>query len=681
MTLLAGAACQSSDVVAQAGDGGDAQADVEVPVPGAPPLLQLDCDPMVPTECGFPFPSNVWTVPDPTAQTKLKVAFGKTTLPEWKANTHVDPSVFSNRDGFSPGAAMVTHLPGATLTGLPTSDTIAASIARTNGDATSPTVILEYDTGTLVPHFTELDVSGADPTRQAFLIRPMVRLNDATRYVVAIRHVVDANGQPLPANPVFAALRDNSPSSDISVAPRRALYADILAKLAAHGVTTTDLQLAWDFTTASATNTTQWLIHMRDDALQKVGAAGPAYTITKVEENPNPFIRRRLTGMMTVPLYLNQPGPGANLNFGPDGLPQQNGTAQFPFLVHIPNVLVNTGTAGPILANGHGLLGSETEGEDSYLAEICDREGYVAIAVDLIGMASDDVPFITNILAGDVGAFSLAIARQHQGILNELLAMRMMKGALSKDPHVVFNGKSVIDPTQRFYRGDSQGGIFGTTYMSISTDVTRGLLGEPGAPYNLLLNRSADFGGFFIILRGVYPDPLDIQLGLALIQVLWDRTDPDGYIAYLNKNMLPGTPQHQVLIHEGIGDHSVTTLGAQFIARTIGAQNLKTVNREIFGIPDANSSFSGSGIVEWSFGLPPVPTTDIPMTIGTDPHGLIRYLPEAQDMADIFFRNGIIAQTCNNGGPCTSPDVQAATPVPTGPEADADAGASDARTD
>ncbi len=672
--FLAGSGCHSSSAAP-----GATAADAEVPAMGAPPLLQLDCDPMVPTECGLPFPSSVWTIPDSTTATGVHVYFGKTTLPEWKAHTTIDPTAFADRDGFSPGAAMITHLPGATATGLPSPDTIASSVAIANGSPSSPTLLVEADTGALVPHFAELDVSNTDTTREAFLIHPMTRLKDATRYLVAIRNVVDASGQPLPANPVFAALRDNTPSSDLSVPPRRALYADITSKLAAIGVTTGDLQLAWDFTTASSQNTTGWLIHMRDDALAKVGTAGPAYTITKVEENPNPFIRRRLTGQMTVPLYLTQVAPGNNLNFGPDGLPAQNGTASFPFLVHIPNVLVNTGTSGPIVANGHGLLGDESEGEDSYLAQICDREGYVAIAVNLEGMASDDLGFIMNVLAGDISGFKLAVARQHQGILNELLAMRMMMGKLATDPQVTFNGKSVIDPTKRFYRGDSQGGIFGTTYMSISTDVTRGLLGEPGTPYDLLLDRSADFAPFFLVLRGIYPDALDVQLGLRLIQLLWDRTDPDGYVAYLDKNMLPNTPQHEVLIHAGIGDHQVTPLGAELIARTIGAQNLSTVNREVFGIPDAPSGFTGSGIVEWSFGLPPAPLTDIPMTIGTDPHGLIRYIPEAQDMADKFFRTGTVVQTCSGGGPCVSADTQAPTPVPTGSAAPAaDAGAGDA---
>jgi hypothetical protein len=636
----------TNDAASDAGvDASDAPP--EIATPDAPPLLTIDCDPIVPTECGFPFPSNVWTIPDATTATGLHVYFGKSTLPLSKGGTRIGTAAFATRDGFAQGSSILTHLPGASVAGLPTQNDLAMSVTTS-----SPTILMEADTGALVPHFSEVDVRKPDPAEQTFEIQPMVRLKDATRYIVAIRHVVDANGARLPTNPVFAALRDGTPSTDLSVPPRRALYADIMAKLMANGVATSDLQLAWDFTTASKANTTEWMVHMRDDALAKVGAAGPGYTIDSVDTNPNPHIAKRLHGTMTVPFYLTSTNVPASLNLGPDGMPAQNGTAKFPFLVHIPNSLVNGKKAGPIILNAHGLLGVEEEGQDGYLADICDREGYVGIAVQLIGMDSDDVNFIGGALGSDPSQFEQAVEMQHQGLLNELLAVRMMMGGLATDPATAPAGTPTIDPTQRFYRGDSQGGIFGATFMSISTDVTRGLLGEPGGPYSLLLNRSADFSQFFLLLDVTYNTQLDIQLGIGLLDLLWFRTEPGGYIGYMRSNTLPNTPSHDVLIHAGLGDHQVTTLGAEFIARTIQAQSLQAVNQEIFGIQDAPSGFTGSGIVEWSFGLPAAPLVDIPAAAGTDPHDELRYVPQAQDMADQFLRTGKVNQTCPSGGPC-----------------------------
>jgi hypothetical protein len=631
------------------------------PVPNAPPLLLADCDPIVPTACGYPFPSDVWTVPDSTTATGKHVYFGDGTLPKaMPAGTRPDKSAFATRDGFSAGAAFLAHLPGATITGLPDPDHIDASLAPD-----SPTVVIEADTGTRVAHFAEIDATATDDSLRALIIHPAARLKDATRYIVAVRSVVDASGQPIPPSPVFQALRDGTPNSDLSVAPRRALYADVFSKLGTAGVDKSKLQIAWDFTTASKDNTTKWLVAMRDDALAKVGPGGPAYKITKVTDNPNPHIRRRIDGTFTVPLYLTQATPGdlqANppqaprLVLGSNGLPQQNGTADFPFEVQIPVSLVTAGKAGPIIQNGHGLFGSLQEGQDSYMADICDREGYVEIAVALEGMAADDVNFVTQVVGGDLGQFESVVERMHQGFLDELLGMRMMMGKFASDPAVTFNGKSVIDTTTRFYRGDSQGGISGGVYMAVTTDVTRGLLGEPGAPYELLLNRSVDFGGFFFLLRSVYPASLDIQLGLDIIDNLWDRSEPDGYIPYISADTLPNTPAHEVLVHVAIGDHQVTPLGAHFIARTVGAKNLDTVNREVWGVPDTAPGFTGNGMVEWTFpGEPAAPTTNTPPSDGADPHDALRKLPEAQDMADQFFRTGVVNQTCAGGGPCAAP--------------------------
>ncbi|MFO0755696.1 MAG: hypothetical protein U0359_04365 [Byssovorax sp.] len=613
------------------------------------PLLGADCDPLVPTQCGFPFPSNVYLQDDPTKPTGKHVVFGPTTLPVQGNGKNMDPALWIDSDGFSPGQPILTHLPGATITGLPTQDTIDASLA-----ADSPTVLIDAETGEHIPHFSEIDMalSDEDDVDRTLMIRPVVRLKDSTRYLVAFRHIVDANGKAITPTPVFQALRDKSTAScDVSVGRRRDLYEDIFSRLEKAGVPRGDLQLAWDYTTASRENNTARLIHMRDDALAKVGDLGPEYTIVSVEENPNPYIRRRILAKMKVPLYLDKPEPGGKLVLDDKGMPTQNGTAEFEVLIHIPNAATK-GTPGALLQNGHGLLGYKTEGQDDYLAQIGDTKNYVTFGVDLIGMAHQDFDAVTNSILGDAGLFKDEIDRQHQGLLNSLLAMRMMRGRFVQDPNVQFDGKSAIDPEHRYYRGDSQGGIFGTTYMSISTDVTRGLLGEPGLPYSLLLNRSADFGFYFILLKGTYHTGRNIQLLIGALQMLWDRSEPDGYVPYLAKDPLPNTPVHEVLIADAIGDYQVTPLGAHMIARAVGAKNLKPTNRPIWGVPDADGPFTGSGIQEWSFGLPEAPKTNIPPGVSdeNDPHNKIRGMTEAIDQEDVFFRTGKVQSFCK--GPC-----------------------------
>ena len=608
-------------------------------------LQTTGCDPLVPDVCGFPFPSNVWLVDDAKTTTGHHVQFGTQTLPPQR-NKATDPTPWTKSDGFSPGMTILTHLPGASATGLADENHLAMSVT-----AQSPTILLNTRTGALVPHIAELDMSATRDDERSFMIRPVVRLDDDTRYIVAIRHVVDASGTPIAPSPAFAALRDGKSFDDASIARRRALYADLFAQLAAAGVDRGDLQLAWDFSTASRENNTRTMLAVRDQALAVVGDAGPAYTITQVLDNPNPHIARRILGTMHVPLFLDQATPDGKMVYDASGTPMQNGFADYPFLVQIPNSATN-GTPGAILQNGHGLLGKKEEGQDSYMATICDSKNFVEIAVDLTGFAEDDVTPILDAITGDVGSFAHVVERQQQGMVNQLLAMRMMKGSFYKDPMVQWSGVSAIDPTHVYYRGDSQGGIMGTTYMAVSTDVTRGLLGEPGLPYDLLLNRSKDFDPFFSLIKSVTDTFFQIQILLGAVQMLWDRSEPDGFAPYITDNPLPGTPSHNVLLAVAIGDHQVTPLGAHILARAIGAKNMKPVNREIFGIDDADAPFAGNGMTEWDFGLPAAPTANIPMDQGDDPHDKVRQLPSAIDQSANFLRTGMIENDC--GGLCTA---------------------------
>jgi len=622
---------------------GEEQRAVTTREPITPPRWNADCDPLVPEHCGFPFPSNTALKDDPSTPTKKRVAFKAAALPEWKFKP-TNPDNYADMDGFSPSATILTLLPYATTTGLPHQDDLGKSITKD-----SPTIVLDVQRGELVPHFAELDRSGRQAEEQTFMIRPVVRLRDATRYIVAIRKVVDPDGVAIKPSPAFAALRDGKPSNEPSVEARRGLYSELFAALEKAGIPKNDLQIAWDFTTASKENITRSLVHMRDDALKAVGPDGPEYKIDEVVDNPNEHIRRRIKGRFTVPLYTEKKDPPAKLARDPaTGLPKQNGTAEFEFLVHIPKIAETKSC--PLLQNGHGLLGRKTEGENGYLAEMSEKGCFVSFAVDLVGMASEDRPVLTDQIIGDIGNFKTTIDRQHQGLVNELLAMRMMKGRFVKEPQIQFNGHSAIDPSAGYWRGDSQGGIFGATYMALSTDVTRGVLGEPGAPYSILLNRSIDFTPFFFLLFGTYTDAYDMQLALGLAQMMWDRTEPGGYIRYINEDPLPGTPKHDVLLHVAKGDHQVTPLGAHIIARAVGAKVVQPELRPIWGLEKGTPPFTGSGIVEFDFGTPEAPKENLPPNKGEDPHDLVRVLDVAKKQEAKFLKEGIIEHTC--AGPC-----------------------------
>ena len=140
LSLSAALAACSDDEPAPSGDGGGGGGGAggggptEAPVG---PFLTGSCDPLVPTQCGFPLPSNVWLVKNRTTASGYSVRFGAETLPARANGQRLDPSTWSDADGWSAGQAPMTHLPGATVTGLPTQHDLDRSLA-----ADAPTILL-----------------------------------------------------------------------------------------------------------------------------------------------------------------------------------------------------------------------------------------------------------------------------------------------------------------------------------------------------------------------------------------------------------------------------------------------------------------------------------------------------------------------------------------------------------
>lgn len=621
-------------------------------LPAEPPPIedwpQLQCDDLVPGTCAFPFPSNVYTVADESTVTGRRVALPPQIMPRSYYDIATDPAPWNILDGFSTGVAPMAHLPGLTLASLDESGVARSTSIERSLQPDSPTIILDTETGELVPHFVDLDETTDDDDKRTLTLRPAVRLADARRYIVAIRNLVGDDGQPLPATDVFVALRDTNEDNE-----RREVYDNIFHHLDTLGVDRSELQLAWDYTTSSRENNTQWMVHMRDQALATVGDLGPEYTITEVLEDIDPeHIAYQIFGTMRVPLYLDQTGPGAQLLIGPDGLPMVNPDqpwAEFGFEVLIPHSALQS--PATLMQYGHGLLGEMEQIESSHFRSFINEYNYIIFGIDFVGFAADDEVYVgATVASGEFHDFDAVIDRQHQGMLNSLLAMRMMKGRFASDP--MFG--SMVDPADPVYHGISQGGIFGGTYMALTTDVQRGALGVMGMPYNLLLPRSVDFDPFFVIIQATYPDNRDVNFLLALAQMLWDKTEPNGYVPYIIEDTLPNTPSHDVFMRAAIGDHQVTTLGAAVMTRTLGIPMVDQGIREVWGIETVPSA-QGSAYVEYEFGLPPDPVGNTPPRECEDPHGKLRKLEPARQQLDTFLRQGRIESFCD--GPCSFPDM------------------------
>ncbi|TDC01952.1 hypothetical protein E1284_39810, partial [Actinomadura bangladeshensis] len=309
---------------------------------------------------------------------------------------------------------------------------------------------------------------------------------------------------------------------------------------------------------------------------------------------------------------------------------------------------------------GHGLLGSEGEVDAGNVKAMAAEHGFVFCATKWIGMSDEDVPNVITALA-DLTRFRTVADRLQQSLLDfTYLGRAMTRGFASNKAFQNGAGGSVIDTRAELtYDGNSQGGIMGGALTAVSPDIRRAVLGVPAMNYSTLLNRSADFPEYAQVLDLFYPDKLDQQIGLALIQMLWDRGEANGYAQHMTDDPLPDTPAHRVLMHVAFGDHQVAPVAAEVEARTIGARvhapavqpgrNPDTV--PYWGISTFGSSYDGSAMVVWDSGSPAPPLTNTPPTQGRDPHSDPRNNADARRQKATFLKTGTVVDVCG-GGPC-----------------------------
>ncbi|RJL32900.1 hypothetical protein D5H75_14870 [Bailinhaonella thermotolerans] len=624
------------------------------------------CDPIDPGACLLPFPNDHFTVADPATATGRRVAFAERAMPRSAAGTPIAPGEWNRSDGFSPGSMMLALVPGVDLarTGAAPITDIGRSL-----DRRAPIVLLDLTSGERRPYWAELD-AGAPPERRALIVRPARNLREGHRYAIALRNLRDAAGNAIPANPAFAAVAGDPLPPGHELRDRQRRLRPALEALRRHGVGRDGLYLAWDFTVASERGLAERALRMRDEALRELAGRSPSFEVTSVTDftpEQNAQIARRVEGTVRVPSYLDRPGgpPGSGLNYGPDGLPARlpGNTQAAPFRCELPRAAFTRPARAALY--GHGLLGRHAEVGAGNVATMAERHGFAFCATKWIGMSDEDIPSVIATFS-DMSRFHAIPDRTQQAFLGFVFLGRAMIEEDGFTSHPAFRaagGRPLIDVRHGLvFDGNSQGGILGGALVALSPDIRRGVLGVTGMNYSTLFNRSADSAPFQAAFDRNYPDKLDQQLILALMQMLWDRGEANGYAAHMTGDPYPGTPRHRVLMHVAFGDHQVATVTADVEARTIGARLMapalasgRSPDRvPYWGVPAVHGpAWPGSALVVWDSGTPPPPVTNTPPAEGTDPHEDPRRTPAAQLQKAIFLKTGVVADVCGPR-PCVS---------------------------
>ncbi len=609
------------------------------------------CENLAEAHCVFPFPSNRFLATDGDTPS---VRFGGA-LP---ANIDGEPfadEVFASYDGWPTTTPIHLRLPGATLAGAASWDDIGASVLDD-----SKTLILDAETGERRAHWAELDHFSEDGDAPVIVLRLARALDYERRYVVVVRGLTDATGAPVAAPRGFAALRDGTPSPVVGLEERRAHFdAAVFPVAEAAGVKRSELQLAWDFTTSSEANVTRSLVAMRDRMLAIVGEEGPAYVVDEVEvfdEADEPDIAFKVIGTAEVPSFLLPPDERGIrlLRRDADGLPVAEGTESVVFELQFPRSALAGGEPAAVVQYGHGFLGSRNEADNRWLREMANERNFVIAAIDMQGMNTVAGALWYILIGQSLSSFPDLSEEPHQGVVNHVAILRMLKGAFATDddPRFTAAGAPLYDPARMYYHGNSQGGTTGNVTMSLHVDATRGVLGVPGGAFSFLLNRANQWVGIAnTVIAPRYATTLDFVAISGIIQLGWDRFEGFNYIRRAGDTPFPGSPTHQILFHVAKEDAQVNNQVSEALGRSVDAALIGPSVRPVYGLEEVTGPVTLPFVyAEYDFGVPDNPRPNAPANPDTDTHGLLRKQPEAQEQMWHFFTTGEVAHFCD--GPC-----------------------------
>ena len=647
------------------------------------------------SKCMLPFPDDYYTKADPASPTGRRIDFRELAMPTNAAGAPIQVAPYNAGDGFSPGSAITLKIPGietaadvAAMGGVPINH-----LGRYTG-TNARVVVIDASTGRRWPIWVEID-STVKPEKANVEIHPAVNFTSGHRYIVALRSLKNAKGQRLQAPEGFRYYRDDLPSSEEKVNERRPHFEEIFSKLEAAGIARSSLYLAWDFTVASDQNNTGRELAMRNAAFAALGdenladgivqGSSPTFTVTSTENEPDPGeIARRVQGDFVVPCFLFPScAPGGTMVLGPEGAPIQNGMWTANFDCIIPAVAsAGAGESARPSLYGHGLFGSAGEVASGPQRSLSQGHDIVQCATDEIGMSESDLPSAIA-ATQNLSSFDTLTDRLQQGLLDELYLGRAMISPGGFTTNAAFHQDgtlatpSVLNISHLYYNGNSQGGIMGGALTAISPDFTRASLGVPAMNYSVLLPRSVDFDEFAAFLYPSYPDEESRPLIFDLMQLLWDRGEPDGYAERMTSDPLPDTPAHQVLLDVAFGDHQVSDYQADVEARTIGAMAHRPVlytgrwpgGLPLWSVPGIKPyPYTGSAVYYWDggpiretspgsgqlVGTEPPPFANLPNRTGQDPHSLPRATPAEQQLVSDFFEGAIQRRDRCDSGPCYS---------------------------
>lgn len=610
--------------------------------PGCNPISTSD-------SCLLPFPSRAIEADDPASPTGVRWSLDPESLPKRNGKTPLDVTLFNAADGASPVVPILAHFGfDLDLSKAPSQDTLDSSV-----DGDTSIAVFNMDTGKRVRFFAEMDVNFKEgyEGRYALILRPVEPMEMGSRTVVVLRDdVKKADGGELAPSPVFAALRDGTPTTNDDVEGLRPAYEEIFKFLSDNGYPRERTVLAWDFHVASRDYLLGSVLSMREKVFASVAKGDLTYTVTSVKDNVSADTLRIVEGDFEVPTFLRDDNTFA---YDAEHHPVIQGkNRMFPYTMVIPQKAAEGPL--PLVVIGHGIFGEGraflTEGGDgTALQKLAQEFGAVLVATDWIGLSSPDLSQIASEVAGDLDRVGVITDKLQQSLMNALVMTKLVRGPIAADPQVQIGAGPLLD-SRVFYWGASLGGIQGSGFIALSDEIPRAVFGVPGSAWGTMLSRSIVFTPIKVLINPAYPDPLDVQTLISLFQARFDNTDPANLTTLMFKAPLPDAPKdRRVILQEAVGDSQVPNLATEILARAIGVSLMTPSLYPVSGLKEVESPAQESVLTQYRldyYDKPLPPKDNVAPAKDNEVHHNMNFLDNAHLQIAHLFYEGEARQYC-----------------------------------
>lgn len=490
-----------------------------------------------------------------------QVALAEGDLPVAEGKQAWDFGPFNRRAGFS------VVQPSVVMLDQPVDE---ASVGGQDAVGIEGTVrMVDLDSGAAIPCFAELDAAddALATGKRALIVRPMLAMTPGHTVAVVVTSGVTSGGEPL------------------ALPAPEGRYADLHDRLAELGYD--DVVLAWDFPVGDGRQ-------LLDAVLGNLPAPS-AHAWTRTwragdDVSPPAGIAVQAEGSFSSANWLVEE---THVELDADGVPVAQGSRDVYLWASIPESVRDAAPASvPVLLFGHGIMSEP----DDYLAEEGDPNGVLAVAESLgaiviatkwTGLTQDDRLHAIEV-AGDFARFHEIPEMLVQGVADTAaLVTYAGEGALFDDP--LFEG--LVDRSRIYYYGISLGGIEGSVMFANQDTIERAVFHVGGSAWATMLERSAQWPPFDIVVTREFPDPWDRQVLYAATQVLWDPVDPAAHA-----DRLAG---REVAWQESMGDEQVPNLTTELLARSVGATLSTPSFTTPYGIVPAALPTTGPTLVQY----------------------------------------------------------------------------------